>query len=69
MYLGHNFDYPSFFADGLFNARFIKGGKMVFQGLVAAGSVGIITGVAPGSHAIAIDARVDNRAIDPVNTA
>lgn len=65
MYLGHNFDYPSFFAEGLFNARFIKSGKMVFQGLVAGGSVGIITGVTPGSHAIAIDARVDNRVVDP----
>lgn len=61
MYLAHNFDYPDFFTPGLLNARFIKDGKVLFEGTTDAGTVGSITGVAPGSHAVTIDARVGSQ--------
>lgn len=57
MYLGHNFDYPTSFAPGLFNARFIRGGREIFLGTMLAGTTIIVTGVAKGHFAVSIDAR------------
>jgi len=57
MYLARNMDYPPPLSVLQIDAQFVRGGLPVYRGTTFAGTIGIMTGVIPGSYAMAINAR------------